>query len=45
MALDVYTLADLVQELRTVTNECQDPQDIITRVRPCAPPPMPYPSN
>ena len=36
MAIDTYTLADLAQELRTITSQCEDPQDVIMRVKPFA---------
>lgn len=36
MARKIYTLADLAQALRSITSECEDPQDIISRVGPCA---------
>ena len=32
MAIATYTLADYIQDLRTVTSETQDPNDIIARV-------------
>ncbi len=36
MAIDTYTLADLAQELQTITSQCEDPQDVIIRVKPIA---------
>src|SRR5436309_13628103 len=36
MAIATYTLADYIQDLRTVTSETQDPNDIIARVGPLA---------
>lgn len=36
MAITTYTLADLVQDLRSITAATQDPQTIITRLRPLA---------
>ena len=36
MAIATYTLADYIQDLRTVTSETQDPNEIIARVGPLA---------
>jgi predicted metal-dependent enzyme (double-stranded beta helix superfamily) len=36
MAIDTYTLADLAQDLRTISSEYDDPQDITLRVKTCA---------
>ncbi len=36
MAIMTYTLSTFVQDLRTITAECDDPQDLIVRVSPLA---------
>ena len=36
MAIATYTLADYIQDLRIVTRETQDPNEIIARVGPLA---------
>ena len=36
MAIATYTLAEYIQDLRTVTSETQDPNEIIARVGPLA---------
>jgi predicted metal-dependent enzyme (double-stranded beta helix superfamily) len=36
MMKDTYTVADLAQDLRNISRACNDPQEIIMRVKPCA---------